>query len=379
MYLQMLCHVEIYLYFLLTIPRPPHPSNNTQGARGTGPQQIPPLDFSKLDGIVQHYIDCSIAPATRSAYQSAQRRYGAFCSRFGIWEPYPLREDKLCRFVVFLASEVLKHRTIKSYLSGLRFANISQEYGNPFKSGAMPRLEYVLGGIKRREALTGVPLKPRLPITIEVMEKLKRIWIPSPNPHPDNVMLWAASCVGFFGFLRSGEFTVPSQQGYDPTVHLSLADVAFNSHVAPSFARLRIKMSKTDPFRLGVDVFIGATSSGVCPITALLQFIEVRSSAPGPLFVFRNWQFLTRAALISNLQAALQKLCLVHTNYNGHSFRIGAATTAAQSGIEDSLIQTLRRWKSEAYKIYTKIPQAQLASVSRALTRRRSVNFSGPS
>ena len=76
----------------------------------------------------------------------------------------------------------------------------------------------------------------------------------------DNVMLWATSCVDFFGFIRSGEFTVPSQQGYDPTVHLSLAYVAFNSHVAPTFARLRIKKSKTDPFLLEVDVFIGATS-----------------------------------------------------------------------------------------------------------------------
>ena len=110
------------------------------------------------------------------------------------------------------------------------------------------------------------------------------------------------------------------------------------------------------------------------PITALLQYIEVRSSVPGPLFVFRNVQYLTRAALVSNLQAALQKAGLVHMNYNSHSFRIGAATTATQSGIEDSLIQTLRRWKSEAYKIYIKIAQAQLASVSRTLTRRSSVN-----
>ncbi len=41
--------------------------------------------------------------------------------------------------------------------------------------------------------------------------------------------------------------------------------------------------------------------------------------------------------------------------YSGHSFRIGAATTAAARGLEDS---TVRRWKSLAYLEYIKIPRA---------------------
>ena len=102
---------------------------------------------------------------------------------------------------------------------------------------------------------------------------------------------------------------------------------------------------------------MGATGSDVCPVNALLQYIGVRSSTAGPLFIFHNGQFLTRPLLVSHLQRALQQAGLEHKYFNGHSFRIGAATTAAQCGIEDSLIQTLGRWKSDAYKIYIKIPR----------------------
>ena len=291
-----------------------------------------------------------------------------FCSRLSVINPFPLTESTLCRFVACLGQEGLKHRTIKSYLSGLRFAQIHQALGNPFLKD-MPLLEYVLSGIKHSEARGTTHSDARLPITIQVLRNLKPVWLSS-SPHPDSIMLWAASCSGFFGFLRAGEFTTPSLQAYDASVHLSLSDLAVDSHSSPSMVRLRIKQSKTDPFRQGVDVFLGATHADICPVVAMLQYLAVRTPSPGPLFVFQSGAPLTRASLVSHLRAALQKAGIPHSAYSGHSFRIGAATSAAQCGLEDSLIQTLGRWKSAAYKVYIRLPREQLASVSRALVGR---------
>ena len=167
-------------------------------------------------------------------------------------------------------------------------------------------------------------------------------------------MLWAAAYTGFFGFLRAGEFTVPSLQGYDPEVHLNLGDLAIDSHTAPSLIRIRIKQSKTDPFRQGMDIFVGATKADICPVQALVNYIGVRGTTPGPLFVFRSGTPLTRATLVTEVQAALKLAGVAPDAYTGHSFRIGAAMTAAKYDLEDSLIQTLGRWKSTVYLAYIK-------------------------
>ena len=120
-------------------------------------------------------------------------------------------------------------------------------------------------------------------------------------------MVWAAACTGFFGFLRAGEFTVPSAGAYDREVHLSLNDLATDCHSNPSLFRVRIKQSKTDPFRQGVDVYLGATGTAICPVHALWAYLEKRGPSPGPLFLFHSGTPLTRASLVDRLHLALQQ------------------------------------------------------------------------
>ena len=94
-----------------------------------------------------------------------------------------------------------------------------------------------------------------------------------------------------------------------------------------------IKCSKTDPFRLGVTLYIGATNTELCPEAAVIDYMLARGSKEGPLFLWQNGCFLTRERFVQDVREALMAAGLVAANYAGHSFHIGAATTAAQCGL----------------------------------------------
>ncbi len=65
------------------------------------------------------------------------------CSKSG---SVPADEDALCHFAATLAEEGLRHKTIKSYMAGVRHLHISEGHGDPF-SGGLHRLHYILRGV----------------------------------------------------------------------------------------------------------------------------------------------------------------------------------------------------------------------------------------
>ena len=160
---------------------------------------------------------------------------------------------------------------------------------------------------------------------------------------------------------------MPSDGAYDPSAHLSYGDVRTDSLVNTSYITVTIKASKTDPFRKGVTVHIGATKSQLCPVAAVLAYMVQRGSQAGPFFLFEDGRRLTRDRLVAEVRRALERAGVDPSHYSSHSFRIGAATTAAACGLQDSLIKTLGRWESAAYTVYIRTPPSQLRSVAAKL------------
>ena len=201
--------------------------------------------------------------------------------------------------------------TMKSYLAAVRFMQISRGLGDPV-IGTMPRVEYILKGAKRLKP--GVK-RQRLPITPPVLRQLRERWNASADKR-DAKMLWAASCLCFFGFLRSGEVVAPGVSRHDRDCHLCYEDIQVDNRSAPSMIRVRIKASKTDPFRQGVTIVVGTTSNELCPVTAVLSYMLARGSGAGPLFTWRDGRFLTRESFVAAVRRALEEARLVARNYS---------------------------------------------------------------
>ena len=92
-----------------------------------------------------------------------------------------------------------------------------------------------------------------------------------------------------------------------------------------------------------------------CPVQSFLDYVSVRGIVPGPLFINHDGSLVLRGEF-SKMLGSVIRLCNLDPNrYKGHSFRIGAATYAAEQGVSDDKIRHSGRWKSHAFKKYIRI------------------------
>lgn len=202
------------------------------------------------------------------------------------------------------------------------------EEGHPDPPVDCLQLQRLLRGIKRCQGSKQVK---RCPVTGKLMHIIHHSLDVS-NVF-NHVMLLAACCLGFFGFFHK----------FDPNYHLTMQDIQVDSMVAPSSIKVHVKSLKTDPFRQGCYIYIGKGRSTLCPIVAIIKYLNLRGPSSGPLFVNQDGSPLTRQALSTTIQSILQAAG-VPGQFSGHSCWIGAATTAAGQGVQDHLINVLGRW-----------------------------------
>ena len=148
---------------------------------------------------------------------------------------------------------------------------------------------------------------------------------------------------------------------YDQSRHLLHRDITLNHNSM----NIHIKASKTDQYCQSAVVLISRTGTSTCPLNAMDKFLKQSNSRKSsPLFTFRNGKYLTRQDVSSMTKSLLYLVRANPVLYSSHSYRIGAATTA---GIPESLIQTLGRWQSTAYKTYIQSSPEMISNATKLM------------
>lgn len=139
--------------------------------------------------------------------------------------------------------------------------------------------------------------------------------------------------------MRTGEFTSDSKT-FDPARGISFSDLRFSLKYYTPF----LKHSKNDSKGSGVTLTFSKINNNFCPFLSMIKFLKTRprTSNHAPLFILPNGAPLSNSWFRTHLASALKSCCLSPSLYTGHSFRIGAATTAAERGVSTSAIKIMK-------------------------------------
>ena len=276
---------------------------------------------------VQRYFQSGLAPSTQRTYAGALKRFHSFCTHVNVLDPFPVSELLQCSFAAYLADQGLAPQSVKTYLAAVRSIQILLGLPDPRDQSSLPVLKRVQAGISRCRLYRKQPTRVRLPLTAEVLRRFQQA--PALLSHSDRPVLWAVAATAFFGFFRLGELLPATRASFREETDLSWGDVAVDSHATLQMVKVHLKQSKCDQFGRGVDIYLGRTNTVLCPVTALLTYVEWRGSQQGPFFIDSAKAYVTKPWFVAQLRTILESIGLPHQDYAGHSFRIGAVTTAA--------------------------------------------------
>ena len=321
--------------------------------------------------------DCVLSKNTLITYETAVKSFKLFLVMNNLVQSSNtlpvVSEDNIILYIAHCYKTLkLRYTTIKLYLCGIRFAYLKAGITCPLIPTDSPSYTRIMTLLKAVKRIQGHKPNLRQPITESILDQICTVLNTGFISDYTDSLLTAVCLTAFFGFLRCGEFTVSKDDAFDPAVSLCLGDLTFHD----TYVEVILKSSETDPFRHGVSIplFKNNNYSKLCPFLALRVYLSKRNikfvtyqSSMDPLFLTEEGHPLSRHVFMQHFKHILSNIGLDNTQYSGHSFRIGAASSGCAARLEDHLIKTLGRWSSDCYRTYIHTPKQVIQSAQMAL------------
>ena len=330
----------------------------TLGSRLRSPSDSGPTVFihniqltPQLDSITRASREAildSLAPRTLSAYFTGWDCFKSF--HFSYQLPFPSTDVlSICNFITHAHSvQKIPSSTIQTYLAGIRFI-LKLVTGHPCSSISHSHVTMLIKGLRKREPLRA---ERRSPLTTDLLTLCIRTLRSGYMSPAVDLTLESMFLLAFFGFLRCSEFA-PTSSRFDPSRHPRLSDITIYNSDSLIYT---LRISKTDQLGISFPIYIFRLNTYLSPFEPIARYTSSRYTANAspsqPLFITETGHMATRFWFQKHFRNILRMASIPPTQYSCHSFRIGAATSAARLGISDQTIQVLGRWSSQAYRVY---------------------------
>ena len=237
----------------------------------------------------------------------------------------PISPSNLGLFIAYMFQRNYAASTANTYVSALGYSHRLAGVHDPTK------VFWVIEMLKGYGKL-GPRLDTRMPITLPILRSILQ-QTPTICGSDYRGCLFTAMCTtAFFGFLRVGEITCCPRSSavlqLDRVVRL-LDNLGNIVGFKLTFANFKHSYNQR-----AVSITLHRRSD-VCPVQSLLVYFSRRGVSNGPVFCTEDGRAVSRQHFTEYLALIFRTCGLDPAKYKGHSFRIGAATLAAESGLSD--------------------------------------------
>lgn len=293
-------------------------------------------------------LDKALQSSTQKTYQRAMSIYDRFCSEtYHSGRIFPASTHQVILFIAYCYSNDMAVSTVSTYVAALGYFHKLENQNDPTQNFVVKKC---LHGFKNAKGSADM----RMPITPSLLNNLVSSLPHVSNSYFTRTLLQAMYLLAFHAFLRVGEFTSSSSR-------LQVQDIRFcNESGNLDGVEIHFRTFKHSKYARTLLVSCCNHDINQCPVHSLQQYFQLRQPTEGPLFTFLDGAAVSRSYFTRHLQMSLKWSNVSSSHYKGHSFRIGAATTAAAMGIPDDTIQLMGRWSSCAFKKYIRIPVLKL-------------------
>lgn len=291
--------------------------------------------------------NAALAPSTQATYSRAWKTFDSFCTEImnQSLQP-PISVATISLFIAYMFKKSYAPSTISTYLSAIAYVHKMMSMPDNTRSFLVEKL--VTGTYRLSKTFDS-----RLPITIPILNKLLHSITLVIKCTYDQVLFKAIFSFAFSTFSRVGELVTTKNAQNDNV--LLLHDVSL-SYVQGKAAEVQVCFRKFKHNVRGMPKTISFSHGTAMEsaVVAMVEYLKVRpySVPTEPLFCSVDATPLHRPDFDRILHKCLASCGLDSSRYKGHSFRIGAATDAAERGLSDSQIRSMGRWKSNAFQKY---------------------------